>query len=74
MEVQLTNEQTAELSRLAARSGKDTGDLLRDLVDRYIAEEAHFASAVHEGLVAAERNDFVPTNEVWAAVEHELKA
>jgi predicted transcriptional regulator len=74
MEVQLSPEQEAQLSQIAAESGRSADELLRDLVDRYLAEEARFRAGVHAGLEAAERGDFVPTSEVWASVERILKA
>jgi predicted transcriptional regulator len=74
MDVQLTNEQKAQLERLAVKSGREPSELLHDVVNHYIAEASRFDSAVREGLDAAERGDFVPTDEVWAGVERELNA
>jgi predicted transcriptional regulator len=73
MEVQLTAEQAAQLARIAALAGRPADDLAREAVDRYLAEEAHFRASVQAGLEEAERGDFVPTSEVWAAVERELQ-
>lgn len=42
-------------------------------MERYIAEEAQFRAAVQAGLDDAARGNFVPTHEVWAAVERELQ-
>ncbi|MGH9605626.1 MAG: hypothetical protein ACRD3N_07990 [Terracidiphilus sp.] len=72
MVLQLTDEQEAQLSRIAAEAGKAVEDLAREAVDRFLTEEAHFRSAVLAGQQAAERGDFVPTPEVWAKVERVL--
>jgi predicted transcriptional regulator len=74
MEVQLSPEQETQLARMAAESGRSADEFLRDLVDRYLAEEARFRAGVHAGLEAAARGDFVETSEVWESVERVLKA
>jgi predicted transcriptional regulator len=74
MEVLLSVEQEAQLSRMAAQAGRRADELAREVVARYIAEEAQFRAAVQAGLDAAARGDFVPTSEVWAKVERALKA
>ena len=73
MDVQLTTEQAAELARIAALSGRPVDELAREAVDRYLAEEARFHEAVQAGLAEADRGDFVPRSDVWAAVERELE-
>jgi predicted transcriptional regulator len=72
MEVQLSAEQAAQLSRIAALAGRSVDDLAREAVDRYLAEEARFHAAVQAGLEEAVRGDFISSSEVWAAVEREL--
>jgi predicted transcriptional regulator len=74
MEVQLSVEQEAQLARMAGQAGKTADELAREVVERYIAEEAHFRAAVQAGLDDAARGNFVPTSEVWAAIERELQA
>jgi predicted transcriptional regulator len=74
MEVQLSVEQVAQLSRIAAQAGREVDELAREAVDRYLTEEARFRAAVQAGQEAAARGDFVPTFEVWANVERELQA
>jgi predicted transcriptional regulator len=73
MEVQLSAEQAAQLSRIAALAGRSVDELAREAVDRYLAEEAQFHAAVQAGLEEAERGDFIPASEVWDAVERELQ-
>jgi predicted transcriptional regulator len=73
MEVQLSPEQEAELSRIADETGRSADDLAREAVDRYLAEEGRLLSAVRAGRDAAARGEFVGTSEVWARVERALK-
>ena len=74
MEVQLSPEQEAELSRMAGETGRNPDELAREAVERYIAEESRFHAGVRAGLEAAARGNFVPISEVWANVERILKA
>jgi predicted transcriptional regulator len=73
MEVRLSVEQEAQLSLIAGQTGTSADELAREVVERYIAEEAHFRAAVQAGLDDAARGNFIPTSEVWAAVERELQ-
>jgi predicted transcriptional regulator len=74
MEVLLSVEQEAQLSRMAAQTGRRADELACEAVDRYLAEEACFHAAVRAGQDAAARGDFMPASEVWAMVERELQA
>jgi predicted transcriptional regulator len=74
MRVQLNAEQIAQLSKIAALAGRKVEEVMREAVDFYLAEDARFRTAVEAGREAAVRGDFVPTSEVWASVERELKA
>ena len=74
MEVQLSVEQEAELSRIADEMGRSAAELAREAVDRFLAKEGRILSAVRAGRNAAARGEFVETYEVWARVERALKA
>jgi predicted transcriptional regulator len=74
MEVQLSVEQEAQLSQMAAQAGRSADELACEAVKRYIAEEARFHAAVKAGQDAAARGDFIPNAEVWARVERTLQA
>lgn len=74
MEIELTPYQKARLDRLAAREGRSTIDLIREVIDRYLDNDAQFAAAVMAGIKAAERGDFVAAEEVWAQVEQALQS
>lgn len=73
MEIHLPPDQEARLAELAARDGRDTAELVLEAIARFLREEARFAKAVRLGLDAAERGDFVPSDQVWAGVERILK-
>lgn len=74
MVVQLTSEQEAQLSRMAAQAGRNIEELAREAVDRYLAEDAHFRAAVQEGIDAAERGELLAPSQVWDRVERVLKS
>jgi predicted DNA-binding protein len=66
MKIRLTPEQEARLAELAARDGRKADDLVREAVERFLEEDAHFAEAVRLGLAAAANVDFVASDDVWA--------
>lgn len=74
MEVHLTCEEETRVADLAARNGRSVADVLHEAVTRYLAEEARFAEAVKLGLAAADGDDFLTSDEVWAAVERTLRS
>ena len=74
MEIELTPDQKTRLDRLAARNGRSTADVIREAIDRYLDEDAHFTAAVMAGIEAADRGDFVAAEEVWARVEQALRS
>ena len=73
MQVQLSAEQEAELSRIADETGRSADLMAREAVDRYLSEEGRLLAGVRAGRDAAARGDFVETSEVWARVERALK-
>jgi predicted transcriptional regulator len=74
MTIQLTAEQEARLSEIAAQAGRAIEDLAREAVDRYLAEDAHFRAAVQEGIDAAERGELLTPSQVWERVERVLQS
>jgi predicted transcriptional regulator len=74
MEVQLKPEQEAQLSQIADQTGKSTEELAREAVDRYLAEEAQFRTAVRAGIDAADRGELLAPSQVWERVERVLKS
>ena len=74
MELSLSSEQAAQLTRFASLEGRAVEELAHEAVDRYLQEETKFHAAVQEGRDAVARGEFVPQEEVWKAVERELEA
>lgn len=74
MEIHFTPEQEAQLSAIAAHSGTDAEDLMKDAALRLVEEAAKFRAAVREGIEPADRGEFVEHEEVWANVEKILRS
>lgn len=54
---------------MAGESGTAPDRLVRDVVTRYLDDEARFLAAVEKGLLAAERGEFIEEEEMDARVE-----
>lgn len=74
MTIQLTAEQEARLSEIAAQAGCGIEELAREAVDLYLDEDAHLRAAVQEGIDAANRGEFLTSTQVWERVERALKS
>jgi predicted transcriptional regulator len=73
MEVHFTPDQEAQLSQLASHAGKDAEHLVRDAALRLLEEAQRFREGVERGIAAAERGEFVESEQVWANVEKILQ-
>jgi predicted transcriptional regulator len=69
MEVDFTSEQEARLVKIATEAGTDPEHLVKDVVIRYLDDEARFLAAVEKGLAAAERGEFIEEEEMDARLE-----
>jgi predicted transcriptional regulator len=69
MEVKLTPEQEAELNELAARKGRDAGQLAREVLGLYLEHEARFIEAVKRGLESLDRGEYVSHEDVGARID-----
>ena len=69
MEVQLTPDLHAKLTRLAAESGRDTQALMREAVERFVDYDEWFRGEVDRGLAAADRGDLVDHDEVGKLID-----
>ena len=72
MDVHLTAEQEARLTELAASEGRSAADVAAEAIARYIDEQARFAEMVAAGIGAADRGEFVSSQEAWSRVERIL--
>jgi len=69
MEVHFTPEQEAQIAQLANKAGSDPERLVKDVVARYLDDEARFLGAVEKGLAAAERGEFIEEEEMDTRIE-----
>ena len=73
MEVHFTPEQEAQLAQIAMKAGTDAEHLVKEVLTRYLDDEARFLAAVEKGLAAAERGEFIEEEEMDARIEHMFK-
>ena len=74
MEVRITREQEARLAEIAEKAGTDAAGLAKDVLTRYLDDEARFMAAVEKGLAAAAREDFIEEEEMDARVERMFRS
>ena len=69
MEVHFTPEQEAQIAQIATKAGSNPERVVKDVIARYLDDEARFLAAVEKGLVAAERGEFIEEDEMDARIE-----
>jgi predicted transcriptional regulator len=74
MEVHFTPERQAQLAQIASKAGTVPERLVKNVVARYLGEEAHFLAAVEKGIAAAERGEFIEEKEMDACLQAMFKA
>ena len=73
MEVHFTPEQEARLAQMATNAGTDAEGLVKDAALRLLQGDAHFRAAVREGIVQADRGEFIEEEEMDARLEQMLR-
>ena len=73
MEVHFTPEQEAQLSQMADKAGTNPERLVKDILMRYLDDEAQFLTAVEKGIAAAERGEFIEEEEMDVRIERKFK-
>jgi predicted transcriptional regulator len=73
MEVHLTPKQEAQLAEIATKEGTDPERLVKDVLVRYLDDEARFLAAVEKGIAAAEQGEFIEEEEMDVRLERMLK-
>ena len=73
-EVHFTPEQETQLSQIATHAGTDVERLVKDAALRLLHEEDRFRAAVREGIVQADRGDFIEEKEMDARLEQMLRS
>jgi predicted transcriptional regulator len=64
MEVDLTPDLEAKLTRLAAEQGRDPRALVREAVERLVNYDEWFVREVEKGLAAADRGELIDHEEI----------
>lgn len=72
MEVHFPPEVEAKLKRIAADTGRAADEYVRELVERYIDEDARFLAAVRKGFASLDRGEFIEEEEMDARVDRML--
>lgn len=73
MQVNFTPEQERQLAEIATGAGTEPQELVRDAALRLL-EDARFRAAVREGVVQAERGEFIEEEEMDARLEQMLRS
>ena len=58
---------------MAAKAGTKPERFVKDVLVRYLDDEARFLAAVERGIEAAERGEFIEEDEMDARIEHMFK-
>jgi predicted transcriptional regulator len=73
MEVHFTPEQEAQLTQMATKAGTNPERLVKDVLVRYLDDEALFLAAIEKGIAAAERGEFIEEEEMDDRIERMFK-
>jgi predicted transcriptional regulator len=69
MEIPLTTDLQAKLSRLAAQQGRPTEALVVEAVERMVSYDEWFLREVQKGLTAADREELIDHDEVRKLID-----
>jgi len=71
MEVRLSPDLDAKLSRLAVEQGRSAQTLVQEAVERLVNYDEWFLEEVGKGLVAADRNEFVAHGDILKIIDRQ---
>ena len=74
MELHFTPEQEAQLAHIATKAGTNPEHLVKDAALRLLEEDARFSAAVREGIMQADRGEFIEEEEMDARFEQMLRS
>ena len=69
MEVRLTPDLEAKLSRLATERGQDTQTLVQEAIERLVDYDEWFLREVEKGLAAAERGELIDHEDIGKMID-----
>ena len=74
MEVHLTPEKEAQLSKLASENGREPDALAQEVINDYLAQHSRFVEAVKAGEATIEKGDYLSHGEVGVQVNLLLRS
>ena len=74
MEVSLSQEQEAQLQRIASRTGRKAEALAQEAIGHLLEHEERFIEAVEKGLASLDRGEFVSHEEVARRIENLMRS
>jgi predicted transcriptional regulator len=69
MEVNLTPDLQARLTRLAADRGSDADALVQEAVERFVAYDEWFLREAREGLAAADQGELIDHEDIGKLID-----
>ena len=73
MEIQLTEQEQAQLQDVAQRTGRNTEDVVREAINSFLQHEREFVEAVEKGLASLDRGEYITHEEVTSRIEKLLR-
>jgi len=73
MDVQLSPDVEAEITRRATSAGKAPAEVVQELIATALAEEARFLAAVEVGFAELDAGQFVTHEEVGKRIERRFR-
>ena len=73
MEIQLTEQEQAQLRDVAQRTGRNAEEVVRDAINSFLQHEREFVEAVEKGLASLDRGEYITHEEVTARIEKLLR-
>jgi predicted transcriptional regulator len=64
MELHFTPEQEAQLAQIARTAGTDAEELVKGAALRLLEQQSRFSAAVREGILQADRGEFIEEDEM----------
>ena len=74
MEVHLTPEQEALLSKIASRTGKPAEEVVKQTISRMLEDEDRFVEAVQKGFASLDRGEYISHEEMSKRIERILQS
>ena len=69
MEIQLSEQERAQLQDFAQRTGRNTEDVVREAINAFLLHEIAFVEAVEKGLASLDRGESITHVEVTSRID-----